>query len=188
VRSRSQALKAKIPEWPGEKRNREAEEKRAAEKPRGGDAKKESEAGDSGGDEKDDEALAAKDELTRRFSPQGAFLRVDLDPEHWLTSGYDAKIAVHYSSANAFIAEQPEHVVGRFAVGDSLRVAGLLWPEARERIARTAWLTREGRGKGQVILFADSPVFRGTARGLERLVTNALLVAPGAGASRPTPW
>ncbi len=92
------------------------------------------------------------------------------------------------ASGEAFIAEKPEQVVGRFAVAESLRVAGHLWPEARDRLARTAWLTREGRGKGQVILFADSPVFRGAARGVERLLTNALLVAPGAGTSRPTPW
>jgi len=182
VRPRWQALAAEIPEWPWEKRAREAAAK-------GGAGAKDA-AGDkpAGGGEKDEKALEAKEELARRFAPQGAFLRVDLDTEHWLTAGYGEKIAAHYSSDNAFIAEEPEQVVGRFAQAESLRVAGLLWPEARERLARTAWLTREGRGKGQVILFADSPVFRGAARGLERLVANALLVAPGAGARRPTPW
>ncbi|MFN0152412.1 MAG: M14 family zinc carboxypeptidase [bacterium] len=183
VRPRWHALSAEIPEWPWEKRAREAAAKKSA-------ASKKDDGGDkpAGGGEKDSKALEAKEEMARRFAPQGAFLRVDLDTEHWLTSGYGEKVAAHYGSQNAFIAEEPEHVVGRFAQAESLRVAGLLWPEARERLARTAWLTREGLGKGQVILFADSPVFRGAARGLERLLTNALFIAPGAGASRPTPW
>ncbi len=191
VRTRAQALTREVPEWPWEKRAREgaaAKPGASAARAGGGDDAAPAESAQGGKEGKDLKALEQKDALLRRFSPHGVFLRVDLDDEHWLTAGYDGKVAVHMASGEAFIAEKPEQVVGRFAVAESLRVAGHLWPEARDRLARTAWLTREGRGKGQVILFADSPVFRGAARGVERLLTNALLVAPGAGTSRPTPW
>jgi len=42
-----------------------------------------------------------------------------------------------------------------------LRMSGLLWPEASHRLANAAWVTRERQGRGQVILFASSPTFRG---------------------------
>jgi hypothetical protein len=46
-----------------------------------------------------------------------------------------------------------------------LRMAGLLWPEAAHRLANGAWLTREAVGRGQIILFATPPVFRGATDG-----------------------
>ena len=67
----------------------------------------------------------------------------------------------------------------RLSQEDDLRLAGLLWPEARVRIAGAAWLTVERLGRGQVISFADSPVFRGSWRATSRLFGNAVLVGPG---------
>lgn len=64
-----------------------------------------------------------------------------------------------------------------------LRLSGLLWPEAADRLANSAYLTREGVGNGQVILFASSPTFRAGARGTARLFTNAVIYGPGCGAS-----
>jgi hypothetical protein len=64
-----------------------------------------------------------------------------------------------------------------------LRMSGLLWPEAAGRIANGAYVTREDLGRGQVILFADSPVFRGATRGTARLLTNAIVYGPGFGGS-----
>ena len=66
-----------------------------------------------------------------------------------------------------------------------LRMSGLLWPEAAERIAGSAWVTREAKGRGQVILFAAPPVFRGAALGTARILANALVYGPGLGASHP---
>jgi len=63
-----------------------------------------------------------------------------------------------------------------------LRMSGLLWPEAAGRLASAAYVTRESVGRGQVILFADSPVFRGATRGAARLFTNAVVYGPGFGA------
>ena len=60
------------------------------------------------------------------------------------------------------------------------------WPgEAEARLADAAWATVERRGSGQVILFAESPVFRGSWHGTARLLANALILGPGAGARQP---
>lgn len=66
-----------------------------------------------------------------------------------------------------------------------LRMSGLLWPHASDRIADTAYITRESIGTGQVILFADSPTFRGSAKGTIRILSNAMIYGPGMGANQP---
>jgi len=62
-----------------------------------------------------------------------------------------------------------------------LRMSGLLWPEAGARVASSAYLIRERVGKGQVILFASEPVFRGATLGARRLLLNAIVYGPGMG-------
>lgn len=62
-----------------------------------------------------------------------------------------------------------------------IRMSGLLWPEAAVRLANSAYLVREPMGRGQMILFADQPNFRGLARGTERLLLNAIVYGPGLG-------
>lgn len=66
-----------------------------------------------------------------------------------------------------------------------LRMSGLLWPEAAQRIANAAYVTRESVGRGQVILFATAPVFRGSTLGTARIFANAAVYGPGFGASHP---
>ena len=63
----------------------------------------------------------------------------------------------------------------------NVRMSGLVWPEAAQRIANSAYLTREKIGKGQVILFSGEPNFRGAARGTNRLWLNALVYGAGLG-------
>ena len=69
-----------------------------------------------------------------------------------------------------------------------LRLSGLMWPEARERWADTAYATVESLGKGQIILFANDPFFRGYFEGSLRLLLNAIVLGPGMGTSQPLPW
>jgi len=64
---------------------------------------------------------------------------------------------------------------------NKLRLSGLLWPEARERWAGTAYVTREPRGKGQIILFATDPYPRAYFWGTRRMFVNAVLLGPGMG-------
>jgi hypothetical protein len=66
-----------------------------------------------------------------------------------------------------------------------LRMSGLLWPEAADRLANAAYVTRESLGAGQLILFASDPTFRGAALGTSRIFANAITMGPGMGASEP---
>ncbi len=128
------------------------------------------------------------DERARRLFPRGAILSVDLDDEHWLTVGCGNSMPVMYSSDYAYLAPSRVQVAGRFGESKHLRISGLLWPEARERWRETVYLSRESKGKGQIILFATGPNFRGYFHGSERLLLNALLLGPGYGARRSIEW
>jgi hypothetical protein len=66
-----------------------------------------------------------------------------------------------------------------------LRMSGLLWPEAADRLANAAYVTRESVGAGQLILFTSDPTFRGAALGTSRIFANAITLGPGMGASEP---
>lgn len=134
------------------------------------------------------EELKREDERLRIFMPRGVIMRADLDEEHWLTSGINDKVPVILYTNFAFMSKSPVETAVRLSDADSLRLSGLLWPEARQRWAKTAYLTRESLGKGQIILFAFQPDFRGYFFGSERLLINALLFGPGLGTTRPAPW
>jgi hypothetical protein len=66
-----------------------------------------------------------------------------------------------------------------------VRMSGLLWPEAVQRISNSVCLAREEVGDGQVILFASDPIFRASTPGTERLFINAVVCGPGMGATLP---
>ena len=66
-----------------------------------------------------------------------------------------------------------------------LRMSGLVWPEAADRLANSAYVTREGIGAGQLILFAANPNFRAAAQGSLRVFANAVVYGPGLG-TNPT--
>ena len=65
----------------------------------------------------------------------------------------------------------------------NVKMSGLVWPEASQRIANSAYLTRERYGKGQIILFAGEPNFRGSSLGTNRLWLNAVVYGSGLGTS-----
>ena len=62
-----------------------------------------------------------------------------------------------------------------------VRMSGLVWPEAAQRIANSAYVTREKVGKGQVILFSGEPNFRGSTTGTNRIWLNAVIYGSGLG-------
>ncbi|HPF69485.1 MAG TPA: hypothetical protein PLQ13_02345, partial [Candidatus Krumholzibacteria bacterium] len=134
------------------------------------------------------EDRARADGRLRSFMPQGALLNVELDGEFWLDWGLDEATTVLFGSDDSLIAAPPARVAARFADPDHLHVGGLLWPEAATRLARTGYAVREGVGRGQVVLFADNPVFRRWMRDSERMFVNAVLLGPGLGTRWSTPW
>ncbi len=158
---------------------------------------------------RDQEALKRLDAWQRMFRPTGVLVAAEFDPEHWLTFGLPLSesvetgtghIPVMISGPNAFMSRRPvatpvrlvddrrATAEGKDATGRRLRLSGLLWPEARERLRNTAFATVERIGAGQLILFADDPVFRGYFEGSSRLLLNAILLGPGLGTSQPVPW
>jgi len=157
-----------------------ASEEKTAEKP------KDEKAKDDKKDEKED--LKRRDRWMRTFSPRGVILRGEVNPDSWITAGCGAELPIYFEGSAAFLSELPVKTPVRLAAVDRLRVAGLLWPEAKERIADTAYCTIESHGSGQVILFACPPAFRGWFRGTARLLANAVVYGPGAGARQPLGW
>lgn len=136
----------------------------------------------------DDDDLKRADERLRRFSPRGTFVRIELDSQIWLTWGLPDELPALVRARDTLVAEPPVQVAARFADLDELHLGGLLWPEAAGRLAHTAYLTREGVGRGQVILFLNEPEFRGWTLATRRLLTNAMLFGPGLGTRWSNPW
>ena len=143
---------------------------------------------DSKDDKEDIEKLERKDQWQRLFSPWGIFLAGSVNTEHWLGFGLEHRIPVMFMGSYAFMSKHPVSTVVRLEDKGSLRLSGLLWPEARERLSNTAYATVESLGNGQVILFAADPTFRTWLPGIQRLFFNAVLLGPGMGASQPVPW
>ena len=139
--------------------------------------------------------------------PSGALVGTRVDTTHWLTAGTGPVLPVLFSNSPVLMAAPPVQVPFRIGVyhpaeGEAtvlnwapvpakqelrVRMSGLLWPEARERIASSAWVTREAIGRGQVILFAHPPAFRAAQLGAARVLENALILGPGMGTSQPVP-
>ena len=141
-----------------------------------------------GSKEAGEEDLQAADRRLRKFMPQGAMLRADLDEEFWMNYSLGESISVWFGSGDSLIGAPPVAVAARFPAIDRLHLGGLLWPEAAARLAGTAYATRESRGRGQVILFADHPAYRRWMKETERMLMNAVLYGPGLGTRWSTPW
>ena len=163
-----------------------------------------------------DAAELAKAEARKRIDawqailmPSGAMIGTRADTTHWLAAGTGPVLPVLFSNSPVLMAGPPVESPFRIGVyqrvdteaeGGALnwapvpdehelrvRMSGLLWPEARERVASSAWVTREAVGRGQVILFAFAPAFRAAQLGAMRVLENALVLGPGMGASHPVP-
>ena len=133
-------------------------------------------------------ALKKRDARQRLFMPRGIIMNVLLDEEHWLNFGLGKSVPAIFYSANAFMSKSPVQTAARFAPAKTLRISGLLWPEARERWQNTAYATRESRGSGQIILFNGEPNFRSYFYGTGRMLINSMLLGPGMGTRQPNIW
>jgi hypothetical protein len=129
-----------------------------------------------------------QDAWARRFAPAGVFLRGMVDERHWLTAGAGPELPVLVSGSTVLLSRAPVSTPVRLSEQERLRLSGLLWPEAAERLAHSAWATVERRGNGQVVLLADIPGFRGQFLSGARLFANAVIYGPGLGAHQPVGW
>jgi hypothetical protein len=128
------------------------------------------------------------DQWLRKFFPRGVIMNARVDTSHWLAFGMKTSVPAMMYTDYAFMSEPPVTTVARFAGENEIRIAGLLWPEGRERWAQTAFATCESIGNGQVILFADEPNMRAYFYGTRRMLINAVLYGPGMGTSFEGPY
>lgn len=140
------------------------------------------------------DARKRDDEWKRIFSPNGTFVAATFDPEHWLAFGLQTggltehRLPVLVNGATALMSRHPVQTPIRLDAARTLRVSGLLWPEAAERLSDTAFATVERVGYGQIILFRDNPIFRGYTFGVARAYLNAIVFGPGLGTQPEVPW
>lgn len=159
------------------------------------------------------EELKKRNAWQKLFMPAGAMVSGDVDTQHWLTFGTPKTLPLLYGRQPVLIVpENAEAVVTVGVYSDkakakksskddddakalgwyslpsdkdlNVRMSGLLWPEAAQRIANSAYLTRERVGAGQIIMFSGEPIFRGATLGTNRLLLNAVVYGPGMG-TRP---
>lgn len=131
---------------------------------------------------------ATHDAWQRRFAPQGALVRGLVDQHSWLTVGCGRELPVFVRGDHVLLTDTGVDAPIRLATPERLRLSGLIWPEAAQRLAESAYVTVERRGRGQVILFAATPGFRGLFRSSARLLANAVVYGPGAGADPVREW
>ena len=148
------------------------------------------------------EQLEMRDKWQSTLMPSGAIVSARADSENWLTFGAEDVVPVLYgnypilmtggnSSAALRIGElitnkdSETKTINWSQIPSgydlNVRMSGLVWPEASQRIANSAYLTSEKVGKGQIILFSGEPNFRGSARGTNRLWLNAVVYGSGLG-------
>ena len=109
----------------------------------------------------------------------GAIFRAALDQSHWLTFGYERKELPVPMSGGTFLTPSKSGANPVAFVADSSRLAGFVWPNTQRLLKGTVWAAVESQGRGNVVLFADDPLFRAFWRGTARLVTNAMLLGTG---------
>ncbi len=159
------------------------------------------------------EDLKKRNAWQKLFMPAGAMVSGDVDTQHWLSFGTSETLPLLYSrqpvlivpeNAEAVVTvgvysdkkkvkkskddEDKTKAIGWYSLPEDrdlhIRMSGLLWPEAAQRIANSAYLTRESLGRGQIIMFSGEPIFRGATLGTNRLLLNAIVYGPGMG-TRP---
>ncbi len=132
--------------------------------------------------------MTEQDAEARKFMPRGAIVKINLNEEHWLNFGVNKKLPALYSNNRVLMSKSPVQTAARLAEKNELRLSGLMWPEAKIRMEKGAYLTRESMGNGQIILFADEPNFRSYFEGTKRLLLNGILLGPGFGTRQVVKW
>ena len=119
-------------------------------------------------------------ERERPENTPGGILRVAMDQEHWLSSGQDADLPALVEGNRVFtpIRLDAGRNVGVYAAKDALVASGLVWDEARDQLARKAFLIHQPIGQGHIISFAEDPNYRAFTEAATLLFMNAVLLGP----------
>ena len=103
-----------------------------------------------------------------------------MDQEHWLSSGHDGELQAIVEGNRVFtpIRLDKGRNVGVYAPKDRLVASGLVWDEARDQLARKAFLIHQPVGQGHLIAFAEEPNYRAFTEATELLFITAVLLGP----------
>lgn len=114
------------------------------------------------------------------FTP-GAILKTRLSPLHPLALGLSTSPPVLYEGSTVLKATGDPRIDVLRATDEDPVLAGLAWPEAKERLAGSLLVSAEKKGRGSVILFVQDPAFRLFWRATTPLFLNAVLYGPSSG-------
>jgi len=121
-------------------------------------------------------------EDTEPRSLPGVLARIRLDPDHWLSCGYDSTAVVFVQGYQVFspLKRSEGRNVAFFADGENLLVSGHAWRgPSLKQLAFKPYLMYRSMGEGHVIGFTEDPNFRAICDGTNRLIMNAVLTGPG---------
>ncbi|MFC6438605.1 M14 metallopeptidase family protein [Bowmanella sp. JS7-9] len=136
----------------------------------------------------EDEVLSGFDTQSLKFSDRnqlaaqqriaGAVFATQLDASHPLTFGLDANQLSVFRNSNLVmdIPEKPFLTVARYSKSPLL--AGYAAKPLVEQVAGSAAIVAHRSGRGRVIGFTDVMNFRGYWRGSQRVLSNAVYLAP----------
>lgn len=103
----------------------------------------------------------------------GAILRTKVDVTHPLGFGVGAELPVINNTAPILaLTEKGENPI--YYPKGSVKLSGFITEENEKKLPLTAWVVRERIGRGHVVLFSGSPLFRGFFKGSARVLLNAI--------------
>ncbi len=109
----------------------------------------------------------------RKEEIPGTIMRLNLDNTHPLGFGYAGQVDIlNRTSPILELTAKGDNVA--YYPKENLKLSGYLTDENAKKLANTAYLVREQLGRGFVILYADSPIFRGFWDGTVRLFMNSV--------------
>jgi hypothetical protein len=116
---------------------------------------------------------------TRPESVPGAIGRAALDLTHWLTWGYRRNQLAVPIPGDFLRPTQGGVNVAVFEGADAI-LAGFTWPGNTEKfLPGSVWATVDRAGRGSVVAFAESPLFRSFWRGPAMMFANAVMFGAG---------
>lgn len=114
----------------------------------------------------------------RPLSTPGAILSTSLRASHPMAAGIPSSPPMLFSGSTIVLPTLPPEETVLTVAAEKPVASGLVWEEARERLAGSLLVADHHSGKGRVIAFAQDPVFRLLFRGTMPLFLNAAMYGP----------
>jgi hypothetical protein len=129
-------------------------------------------------------AQAAESDKEKKEPPKridqipGAFVRLDIDRDHYLGLGMDVNAIGLVVRSNVIYDATKKGARVVSVNKEEPVVAGFVFDEGRAALKGAPFLWDEPTGRGHVICFADDVAFRTFMHGTHRLLLNAILLGP----------